>query len=141
MAGSDPTPLVEGPAEENAAAWHRRVAAAHELAGRLAVIHADLVTLTEELLSSNTWAGDGIRSIEHWLQVFVGLSPANAAAVARVAQRSTELPEVVEALGAGRLGLDQAAVVAQHAPEEYSASITEFAEKATITQLRRTLSR
>ena len=141
MAGTDHTPLVEGPAEENAAAWHRRVAAAHELAGRLAVIHADLVTLTEELLSSNTWAGDGIRSIEHWLQVFVGLSPANAAAVARVAQRSTELPEVVEALGAGRLGLDQAAVVAQHAPEEYSASITEFAEKATVTQLRRTLSR
>ena len=37
------------------------MAAAHKLAGRLAVIHADLVALTEELLSSNTWAGDGIR--------------------------------------------------------------------------------
>lgn len=104
MAGSDHTPLVEGPAEENAAAWHRRVAAAHELAGRLAVIHADLVTLTEELLSSNTWAGDGIRSIEHWLQVFVGLSPANAAAVARVAQRSTSFPKWSRHLAPGGSG-------------------------------------
>ena len=68
----EPDPAMAAEAE-------RRLAA--QGVDNAAVVHADLVTLTEELLSSNTWAGDGIRSIEHWLQVFVGLSPANAAAV------------------------------------------------------------
>ena len=137
----DAAGLVHGPAEDAGRGWERRVGMAHELAGRLAAVHAALVAFTTELIATDSWCGDGIRSVEHWLQVFAGLSPANAAAVVKVARRSGELPELVTAVDAGRLGLDQAAVVAQHAPAEYSVSIVSFAENATVTQLRRTLSR
>lgn len=72
---------------------------------------------------------------------FLGLSPANAKALVTVVKRSLEFPEVVEKLCVGRVGLDQVAVVAQHTPAEYSASVAECAENATVNQLRRTLPR
>ena len=132
---------VAGPREDAARRWQRKVDNAHQLAGRLAAVQADLVAFTEELIASEAWRGDGIHSVEHWLQVFLGVSPSNATSLAAVATRASELPEVISSLNAGRLGLDQAAVVAQHVPANYSASVTEFAENATVTQLRRTLRR
>jgi hypothetical protein len=41
----------------------------------------------------------------------------------------------------GRLGIDQAAVVARYVPAAYSAQASELAELATVTQLRRSLAR
>ncbi len=75
------------------------------------------------------------------MQVFLGLSPANAKALTTVAKRSSDLPEVVGKLCQGRIGLGQAAVVAQHTPAEYSATVAGVAENATVNQLRRTLKR
>ncbi len=136
----DAQPLV-GPREDPVKAWKRHVAKAHELAGHLAAVHANLVELTRLLIANEAWVGIGIRSLEHWLQVFVGISPAHAANITLIARRAEELPELTQALSAGRIGLDQATVVAQHTPAEYSASVTAFAENATVTQLRRTLPR
>ena len=93
------------------------------------------------MLETEQWAECGIRSPEHWLIVRAGLSPARARDIVTLARRATELAEVVELLGAGRLGVDQASVVARYTPPEYAASVAELAVHATVPQLRRLLSR
>ena len=37
----------------------------------------ELVALCRDLLADDEWSGDGFRSVEHWLTVRVGLSPAS----------------------------------------------------------------
>lgn len=117
---------------------HHRVAA---ICARLAADHAALVELTRDVLDGELWAEGGIRSPKHWLVVRAGLSPAHAADVLALARRAQELPEALDAMGEGRLGLDQAAVIARHVPAAYSRQATELAELATVPQLRRSLSR
>ncbi|MGV8846625.1 HNH endonuclease signature motif containing protein [Tessaracoccus sp.] len=137
-----PTPdevRLQGEARE--AAWHRGVARLGELSSQLAQVHAAMVAETAHLIDSSGWAGVGVRSVEHFLQVFGWLSPAHAHQVAAVARRRTEVPEAVLLMEEGRLSLDQAVVVAQHAPAEFSRGAAELAEKMTVAQLRRTLSR
>lgn len=45
---------VHGPAEDTGRGWERRVGMAHELAGRLAAVHADLVAFTTELIATDS---------------------------------------------------------------------------------------
>lgn len=111
------------------------------IAGRLAQAHAALVELASQLIDESAWAGDGIKSPEHWLQIFAGLSPSHAREVTRVARRTADLPEAVALMEDGRLSLDQAAVVARYVPAEFSESVAFLAEQTTVTQLSRVLSR
>ncbi len=117
---------------------HGRTAA---VCARLAQAHAELVEITGELLETELWAEGGIRSPQHWLIVRAGLSPSRAREIVELAQRARELPETLAAMSAGRLGVDQAAVVARYVPAAYSAQACELAELATVPQLRRSLSR
>ena len=129
-------------AEARENAWDRGVTRLGELSSQLAQVHAEMVTETAALLASNGWAGDGgVRSPQHFLQVFGWLSPAHANQLVAVATRHTELPETIQLMEQGRLSLDQATIVAQHVPTEFSAGGAELAEKMTVTQLRRTLSK
>lgn len=133
---------AEARGQAREAAWHRGVARLGELSSQLAQVHAAMVTETAALLTSGGWAGDGgVRSPQHFLQVFGWLSPAHANQLVTVAARGSELPEVMHLMEQGRLSLDQAAIVAQHVPAEFSAGGAELAEKMTVSQLRRTLSR
>jgi hypothetical protein len=116
----------------------RRVAAVCTTLNRA---HAQLVQLTASLLSTEQWAEAGIRSPEHWLVVRAGLSPARAHDLVALARRAEELPEILDLLSDGRLGIDQATVVARYVPHAYAASVAELAEHATVPQLRRLLSR
>ena len=108
---------------------------------RLARAHAELVEITRELVETELWAEGGIRSPQHWLIVRAGLSPARAGEIVTLARRAAEHPETLAAMSAGRLGVDQAAVVARYVPTAYSAQACELAELATVPQLRRSLSR
>ena len=45
-----------------------------EVAGRLNRAHADLVAVTVRILAGELWGGEGIRSPEHWLALYAGLS-------------------------------------------------------------------
>ena len=117
------------------------LARAGAIAARLAQAHADLIALAVELLDGELWSGTGIRSPRHWLVVHAGLSPARAAEILALAGRADELPEAIEAMGAGRLGVDQASVLAHYVPAAYSRQASELAELATVPQLRRALSR
>ena len=132
---------VQAQALAREAAWHRGVARLGELSSQLAQIHAAMVEETAALVDSDGWAGAGVRSIGHFLQVFGWLSPAHAGQLVAVAHRRAELPETVELMEQGRLSLDQAAVVAQYVPAEFSRGGAELAEKMTVPQLRRTLSK
>lgn len=103
--------------------------------------HAELVLITRDLLERDLWAEGGIRSPEHWLIVRAGLSPATASDVVRMARRAGELPEAMACLRVGTLSLDQASVLTRHVPATHSTSATELAQKCTVPQLRRVLSR
>lgn len=132
---------VEARGKAREAAWDRGVCRLGELSSQLAQVHAAMVEETAALLASGGWAGDGVRSPQHFLQVFGWLSPAHANQLVAVATRKAELPEAVHLMEEGRLSLDQAAIVAQHVPAAFSAGGAELAEKMTVPQLRRILSR
>ena len=102
------------------------------VAARLNQVDADLVALTARVLEEERWAGDGIRSPEHWLVLHAGLSPSPAGDVVRLARRSPDLPTTVTAMGAGQLSMDQAAVVARYAPPSHEASIGQLAPMTTV---------
>jgi hypothetical protein len=111
------------------------------VAARLNRAHADLVDLTRRVLEAERWAGGGIRSVQHWLVLHAGLSPARAHDVVRLARRTAELPTTVAGMGSGQVSVDQAAVVARYAPASHEGSIGELAPMTTVPQLRRALSR
>ena len=125
----------------DAKTWTQRTRRATQAAGRLAQEHADLVDLMTELLDTSGWAGDGVRSPEHWLQVYASLSPAQCIAVVKVAKRAAELPALIQLMRDGRLGLDQAAQVASHVPAWALDQVLPLAEQTTVTQLSRVVSR
>lgn len=103
-------------------ALHERAAV---IAARLNRDHADLVQLTAEVLEDDRWGGGGFRSPEHWLIVRIGLSPARAKEMVRLARRREEVPATVALLTEGQVSFDQAAVVARLAPASHEASIAE----------------
>ncbi|MEO8851967.1 MAG: DUF222 domain-containing protein [Allobranchiibius sp.] len=86
------------------------------ICGRLNAAHADLIALVGRLDADHSWEISGIRSLEHWLTCFAGVSPSMARDLTRIATRSTELPALGREAATGRLSLGQAAVVAAHTP-------------------------
>src|SRR5689334_2189312 len=112
-----------------------------EVAGRLNRVQGELVELAAQVIEGGHWGDGGFRSAEHYFVVRAGLSPAHARDVVAVARRRHELTEAASALREGTLSLDQAAVVAHHAPATHQRSATELARHATVPQLRRALSR
>ncbi|MBO1768225.1 DUF222 domain-containing protein, partial [Allobranchiibius sp. GilTou38] len=109
------------------------------ICGRLNAAHADLIDLVTDLVRTESWAIGGIRSPEHWLTCFAGVSPATARDLVRIATRSAELPALSREVHAGRLSLGQAAVVAAHTPVGYDETVVDLAVHATVPQLRRAL--
>lgn len=112
-----------------------------EACGALNVAHSQLVRLAREALDNELWQGWGIRSIEHWLAWQAGLSPARAKQVADIARRYQDLPETMAAFAAGELSVDQVAAVVAHTPKHNDGEAARFAKIATVSQIRRTLSK
>lgn len=110
------------------------------LAADLHDAHARLVDFVATVLADGSWQAAGLRSPEHWLMLRAGLSRGQAAAMILVGRRAGELPATAAALREGRISLDQAAVVARHTPAEFDATVAEFAQHATVTQLQRSVS-
>lgn len=124
----------------SAAVFRRQIDAAAVLAGQLAQFHVSIVEHARELLDDGNWAADGIRSPQHWLQVYFALSPAQALGIVKVAQRREAMDPVLDMMRQGRLSLDQAMVIATHTPDDFVVSVTNMAEFTTVVQLRRVLS-
>jgi hypothetical protein len=121
-----------------------QVDAEQELAAVCGVLNASyarLVAIVDQTLKDDSWAIDGVRSPEHWLAMRAGLSPFHARQVVAVVRRCGDLPTVMSQFAAGQLSLDQVSVVARYAPAHVEASVAEFAVNASVTQLRRALSK
>jgi len=114
---------------------------AREIAGRLNVANAELVDLVTRVTASKSWFGDGIRSVEHWLMLNAGLSPAHAREVVRVAARRQELPTAAALQRSGQLSLDQADALAKHAPADHEQSAAQSAAKMTVPQIHQVMGR
>lgn len=125
--------------EDTSAQWEVASRSAGVLAGQLAQLNWDLVVLMAEVIETACWAGGGITSPEHWLQVMMAVSPARAADIVTVARRKGDFPELEERLARGAVSLDQFVVVAKHVPARYAEAVTAFVENATVSQLRRVL--
>lgn len=103
--------------------------------------HTRLVRLTRQVLAEELWCGAGLKSPEHWLTAYAGLTWSCAHDIVRIARRASDLPTMRRLLDEGRLTLGQAAVIAKYTPSAYDADVAEFASYTTVTQLRRALSR
>lgn len=112
-----------------------------DLSGQVAQLHAQMISLAAQVIEEDSWKGAGIRSVEHFLTLKTGLDRHTVGKVVKVARRTDELPELMTSLSEGRVTLDQAAIVAAHTPASHSADVTEMAQYATCTQLRRALSK
>src|SRR6476469_4308292 len=111
------------------------------LAADLHDAHARLVDFVATVLTEGSWQAAGLRSPEHWLMLRAGLSRGQAAAVTLLARRAQELPATAAALREGRISLDQAAVVARHAPAAFDTRVAELAQYATAPPLQRSVGR
>lgn len=87
-----------------------------QVCGHLNVLHAELVTLTAEAVTTSAWSGEGVVSPQHWLAWQTGLSPERAKQTVHIAQRCTELPVSYAAFNDGLLSIDQMTVVAKRSP-------------------------
>ncbi|GAB3821706.1 hypothetical protein GCM10028820_30760 [Tessaracoccus terricola] len=122
--------------------WIAMTSRAGVLAAQMAQVNADLVELATHLVKTRTWAGDGVRSPEHWLMVYCALSPARASEVIALAQRPEQMTGMVQRMRTGQVSLDQAAVVAQNVPDQYVQSVSEeMVAMTTVPQLRRALNK
>ncbi|WP_265444598.1 HNH endonuclease signature motif containing protein [Flexivirga meconopsidis] len=150
VAAAANSPYDESPAEllapgdDTAAPGDPLQVARDELSSICAQIndgHRQLIGLMRRVLADELWAGAGLKSPEHWLTAFAGLSWSAAHDIVRIAGRADDLPAMTTLIDQGRLTLGQAAVVAKYTPVDHDDDVAEFASYATVTQLRRTLTR
>ena len=108
-----------------------------ELTGQRNAIDARLVQIAAEIDRDGLWGATGARSLTSLVAWKTGVSPRNAEVMVAVAHRLEEFPRCAEAMREGRLSLDQVGVVAEHAAEGSDEHYAQFAESATVTQLRK----
>ncbi|WP_418005316.1 DUF222 domain-containing protein [Mycobacterium sp. PDNC021] len=108
-----------------------------ELTGQRNAIDARLVEIAAEIDRDGLWGATGARSLTSLVAWKTGVSPRNAEVMVAVARRLEEFPRCAEAMREGRLSLDQVGVVAEHAADGSDEHYAQFAESATVTQLRK----
>ena len=107
------------------------------LCGTVNVATAALVDVIVAVIADGGWAGGGYRSVEHWVAVHCGLSPARSNDLCALARRVDELPETLSRFRAGRLSEDQVRPIARHVPGQFEASVAALAEQTTPSQIAR----
>ena len=103
--------------------------------GQLNACYAHLVELLGEAISSGSWQGYGIRSVEQWIGWRTGLAPGHCRTLAALVAAADSHPQVVEAFSAGELSVDQAGLAVQARPE-HDGDIAVWAKAMTLPQLR-----
>lgn len=112
-----------------------------EVCGVINAATGRLVDLIASVLATESWAGWGIRSAEHWVAWKCAVSRGRARSLVAMARRLGDLPETRAALVAGELSEDQVKVVCRHTPVANDSAVAAFAKEATVSQLGRTLNR
>ena len=105
--------------------------------GVLTAAYRHLVHLTRISLEERHWAGSGIRSPEHWLTCFAGVSRAAAKDIVQVASRAHELPHAMTAFDTTAMTFHQLVIIARHVPAPYEEAVTRLAPHTDVGQLGR----
>ena len=111
-----------------------------ELAGQRNAIDGRVVEIVAEIDRDALWGSTGCRSVAALVAWKLGLSSANAHAIAAVAHRAESFPRCVGELRQGRLSLDQVGVIATGAGQGSDEHYAELAAVATVSQLRTAVS-
>jgi hypothetical protein len=85
-----------------------------EVVGIINTSVAALVEVLIDVLATDAWHGDGVRSPEHWVTWQTGASPARARSLVSIARRLPDLPATRAAFGNGELTEDQVALICRH---------------------------
>ncbi len=109
-----------------------------EIAGVLNVAHARLVEIVEHALVTKAWEGHGMLTAAQWRAWRTGVSIPHARQIVRNATQRAGFPQCIAVFDAGLLSVDQIAEVVK-APAWADERIVEFAQSATVAQLRRTM--
>jgi Domain of unknown function (DUF222)/HNH endonuclease len=107
-----------------------------ELTGQRNAIDGRIVDIVAEIDRAQLAGATGARSIEALVAWKAGVSPRLAKTITRVARRADEFPRCTDKLREGRLSLDQVGVIAERAAGGSDDHYAQFAESATVTQLR-----
>ena len=108
-----------------------------ELIGQRNAIDGRLAQIVAEIDRDGLWGATGARSLTSLVAWKTGVSPRNAEVMVAVAHRIEEFPRCAAGMREGRLSLDQVGVVAEGAGEGSDEHYAQFAESATVTQLRK----
>ncbi len=107
-----------------------------ELTGQRNAIDGRIVEIVAELDRDDLCGMTGARSVGSLVAWKTGTTPRNAETMLAVARRINEFPRCTEALREGRLSLDRVGVIAENAADGSDEHYAQFAEAATVTQLR-----
>lgn len=103
----------------------------------LSALQARIGRQLVEVADTEAWAGPGIRSIEHWASMALGLAPATTTAYLEVTRKLAVLPMIDGAVREGRLSFDKARAVAPVATPATQERWMDLADQTTVTGLRR----
>ena len=106
------------------------------LAGQRNAIDGRIVEIVSEIERDELWGATGARSVPALVAWKLGLSSANAHAIATVARRLGEFPLCAQGMREGRLSADQVGVIAAGAGQGSDEHYAELAAVATVNQLR-----
>jgi hypothetical protein len=110
------------------------------LVGVLNAASAGVVEVIAAAVAEGVWAGDGIRSPQHWASLRFGLSAGRAARLVAAARVVADLPRVGEAYAAGGIGEDHVAEIARSGVHpRCDEEVADLARAGTVSQLRRGL--
>ncbi|GAB3749607.1 HNH endonuclease signature motif containing protein [Yimella radicis] len=140
----EPEPFSSEALLDNADDYDPAYVARYDLervAGALTGAYADLITVMRESLTEQHWAVSGIRSPEHWLTCFAGVSRAAATDIVRIASRANELPHAIAAFERTEITFHQLAVIARHVPAGFDEDVTRLAPHCDVGQLRRAVAK
>ncbi len=112
---------------------HEMAGELRKLAGQIAVLQGELAGKLAEYDAAGGWSG--YQSLAAWASRHLGLPPAEARRLAKVAGKLPELPLLSEACAAGAVPLSAAAMVSDVATPENEAEVVEVARNATGNQL------
>ncbi|MCG8656294.1 hypothetical protein [Yimella sp. NH-Cas1] len=110
-------------------------------AGVLTAAYRHRVEVTRLALREQHWAGSGIRSPQHWLTCFAGISRGAATDIVQVASRADELPCALAAFETTAITFHQLVIIARHVPAPYEEAVTRLAPHTDVGQLQRAVSK
>ena len=141
--GESPAPVGESPAlvGESPTSRQQRCEALSEeittLAGHLNAANYRFLKLLDEFDRHDGWAGDGIRSLAHWLNFKCGLGELVAREKVRVARALRSLPSIDDAFERGEISYSKVRAMTRVATPENEAELLNIARHGTAAHMER----